>query len=62
MCTVKVDTAILQLMGQHREQKGPTASWLNKVNYRCTCARMGPENTHKLMGFYTEVLILGVLL
>ncbi len=21
---------------------------------------MSPENTHKLMGFYTEVLILGV--
>ncbi len=25
-------------------------------------ARMSPENTHKLMGFYTEVLILDVIL
>ncbi len=23
---------------------------------------MSPENTHKLMGFYTEVLILGIML
>ncbi len=25
-------------------------------------ARMSPENTHKLMGFYIEVLMLGVIL
>ncbi len=25
-------------------------------------ARVSPENTHKLMGFYMEVLILGVIL
>ncbi len=24
--------------------------------------RMNPENTHKLMGFYMEVLILGIIL
>ncbi len=25
-------------------------------------ARVSPENTHKLMGFYMEVLMLGVIL
>ncbi len=25
-------------------------------------ARMSPETTHKLMGFYMEVLILGIIL
>ncbi len=33
-------------------------------NYHYTpySAHMSPENTHKLMGFYMEVLILGVML
>ncbi len=33
-----------------------------RVNYTPYSARMSPENTHKLMGFYMEVLILGVIL
>ncbi len=32
----------------------------SEQSYTPCSARMSPENTHKLMGFYMEVLILGV--
>ncbi len=31
-------------------------------HYTPYSARMSPENTHKLMGFYMEVLVLGIIL
>ncbi len=32
------------------------------VHYTHYSTRMSPDNTHKLMGFYMEVLILGIIL
>ncbi len=42
-------------------------NWSYCISIMCTyckpySARMSPKNTHKLMGFYMEVLILGVIL
>ncbi len=44
-------------------------SWVSSVGMHCLVygiavdrARAAAENTHKLMGFYMEVLILGVIL
>ncbi len=39
-----------------------TAKGTSLSFYTLSCTRMSPENTHKLMGFYTEFVILGVIL
>ncbi len=39
-----------------------TGLYLMFVGQFAYSARMSPENTHKLMGFYMEVLILGIIL
>ncbi len=44
------------------EQRYHNSLHFGAVLYTLYSARMSPENTHKLMGFYMEVLILGVML
>ncbi len=55
------------ILGKHLNGKNVMKDIIEFIRERLTLytpysARMSPENTHKLMRFYMDVLILGVIL